>query len=368
MAQAGKPPPAPPGGPHKPSARPPTTLVEMPPRVIPAAGPRPGPAESEASRTVVNPGRAEAKPGRAEAKPSRAEAKPSRAEAKPSRAEPTAQASRAEPTAQASRVEATAQPSRVEAKPSRAGIRVETTAGPGPARPDGRISLFRETLLGSALVAGTIGAALPGLLLCWLTFARLVEGGTSALLQHTGGLEPTTFGGGYWMSLGVNAGIVLWSVVRRLRGTPAPWRPLVVLISAYVLALWLVVSIDACQLADVPDVLTTFALLGADVLVQYLLPAVLLVLLLQGAAYLWRKGRIALPAASRITAVAGCLGLAGVTAAGMLVVAGSGAALAAIGDRVADVRAADLGGVASARQRYERLAANPATAGTPPCR
>ncbi len=326
----------------------------MPPRVVPPAGPRPGPAESDASRTVVDPSRAEAKPGRAEAKPGRAEAeaKPSRAEAKPSRTEATAQASR------------------VEAKPSRAGIRVETTTGPGPgpARPERRISLFHETLLGSALVACTIGAVLPGLLLCWLTFARLVEGGTSALLQHTGGLEPTTFGGGYWMSLGVNAGIVLWSVVRRLRGTPAPWRPLVVLISAHVLALWLVVSIDACRLADVPDVLTTFALLGADVLVQYLLPAVLLVLLLQGAAYLWRKGRTAMPAASRITAVAGCLGLAGVTAAGMLVVAGNGTALAAIGDRVADVRAADLGGVASARQRYERLAGNPAAAGAQPCR
>jgi hypothetical protein len=305
------------------------------------------------------------KPGRAEAKPSRAEAK-----AQASRAEAEAKAGRAEAQAQANRAEAQAQASRAEARPqaSRAEVKVETTAGPAPARPERRISLFRETLLASALVAGTIGAVLPGLLLCWLTFARLVEGGTSDLLQHTGGLEPTTFGGGYWLSLGVNAGIVLWAVVRRLRGTPAPWRPLVVLISTYVLALWLVVSIDACQLADVPDVLTTFALLGADVLVQYLLPAVLLVLLLQGAAYLWRKGRVALPAASRITAVAGCLGLAGVTAAGMLIVAGRGTALAAIGDRVADVRAADLGGVASARQRYERLAGNPAAAGTQPCR
>jgi hypothetical protein len=307
----------------------------MPPRVAPATGLRPGPspAESDASRTVVDPSRTQAKPSRAEAK---AQAKASRAEAKP--------------------------------QGSRAELKVETTAGSGPARPERRLSLLRETLLASALVAGALGAALPGLLLCWLTFARLVEGGTSDLLQHTGGLEPTTFGGGYWMSLGVNAGIVLWSVVRRLRGTPAPWRPLVVLISTYVLALWVVVSIDACQMADVPDVLTTFALLGADVLVQYLMPAALLVLLLQGAAYLWRKGRTALPAASRITAVAGCLGLAGVTAAGMLVVAGSGAALAAIGDQVGDVRAADLGGVASARQRYERVARNPAAAGTQPCR
>lgn len=328
----------------------------MPPRVLPAISARP--AESDATR-AERPGRAE-KPSRAEAKPTKpapAE-KPGRAEARPAPAE----AKPAEGKAQASQDETRAS--------ARDKIRVETTApaAPGPARSAGRVSVIRETLLGAALVVGVLGAVLPGLLLCWLTFARLVEGGTSDLLQQTGGLEPTTFGGGYWMSLGVNAGIVLWSVVRRLRETPAPWRPLVVLITAHVLALWLVVSIDACQLADVPDVLTTFALLGADVLVQYLMPLVLLVLLLQGAAYLWRTGRASLPAARAITAVAGCLGLAGVTAAAMLVVAGSGASLAVVGDRIAGVRAADLGGVSSARQRYERMAAAPAAAGTQPCR
>lgn len=333
--------------------------AQLPP--IPAA-PRPeaGPPAGDPTRIEGKARRAEAKPdAKTEAKASRAEAKASRAEARPD-ARPDAR-----PEA---RVEA-----RVEAKVARVETRTvpeevrPAASGPVAARPDARISLFRQAVLGAALILGALGAALPAVLLSWLTFAQLVEGGTSALLQHTGGLEPTTFGGGFWTSLGVNTGIVVWSVVRRLRGRPAPWRPVVVLISIYVVALWLMVSTDACRLADVPDVLTTFALLGADILVQYLMPVALLGLLLHGIAYLWRKGRTAVPVASRIAAVAGCLGLAGVTAAGMLVVAGHAASLTVIGDRLADARAADLG-VASARQRYERVAGDAVAPGTQLCR
>lgn len=328
------------------------------------AAPRPG-----AGPAAGDPTRIEGKARRAEAKP---EARTAKTEARPSRAEANAEPKpEARPEARSDARPEARPDARPEARVARVEARTvpEEARAPGPvaARPDARISLFRQAVLGAALILGALGAALPAVLLSWLTFAQLVEGGTSALLQHTGGLEPTTFGGGFWTSLGVNTGIVVWSVVRRLRGRPAPWRPVVVLISIYVVALWLMVSTDACRLADVPDVLTTFALLGADVLVQYLMPVALLGLLLHGIAYLWRKGRTAAPVAGRIAAVAGCLGLAGVTAAGMLVVAGHAASLTAIGDRLADVRAADLG-VASARQRYERVAGNAVAPGTQPCR
>jgi hypothetical protein len=335
--------------------------VNQPVRLPPlSAGPKPDPDQAESA--PARPGaRPEAKTTKPEAKTT---AKASRAEAKPE-GKPEAKLDARPEAPPDARIDARSDTSaaRVQART----IPGEAGAGPGAARSDARLSVFGQTLLGSALVAGAIGAALPAVLLSWLTFARLVESGTSALLQQTGGLEPTTFGGGYWMSLGVNTGIVVWSIVRRVRGRPAAWRPLVVLISFYVLALWLMVSLDACRLADVPDVLTTFALLGADLLVQYLLPVALLGLLLQGSVYLWRKGRAAVPAARRITAVAGCLGLAGVTAAGMLVVAGHAASLTAIGAPISDARAADLD-VASTRQRYERVAGTAGAPAAQPCR
>jgi hypothetical protein len=225
------------------------------------------------------------------------------------------------------------------------------------ARPDDPVSLSREILLAVGLGLGALGAALPALALGWLVLALVVQTGTSEILERTGGLAPTTFGGGYWLSLGVNAGVLLWCAVRRLRRQAAPWRPLVALVVGVVLALWALVSIDACGLADVPDVLTTFALLGADALVQYLLPVALLVLLLQGALYAWRVGRASAHTARRITAVAGCLGLAGLSATAMIVLAGAAGPVALLRAHAADVRVADLGGVDADRRRYERVAA-----------
>jgi hypothetical protein len=253
-----------------------------------------------------------------------------------------------------------ADPGRVKVEP----VALKTQA----ARPDDDVSLSRETMLAAALVVGVLGAALPAASLGWLVLALLVQGGASEILEHTGGLVPTTFGGGYWLSLGVNASVLLWCAVRRVRGRPAAWRPLVALIAMYVLALWSLVSIDVCRLADVPDVLTTFALLGADSLVQYMLPIALLVLLLQGVLYAWRAGRGSVRVAGRITAAAGCLGLAGLTAAAMLLVVGAVEPLSTLGAQASEVRLADMGGVESDRLRYERVAATVGAAGARPCR
>jgi hypothetical protein len=248
-------------------------------------------------------------------------------------------------------------PSIDEARPARGQeVRVQVGAARA-AEPDDQVSLSREIMLAMGLVLGALGAVLPAVALGWLVLALVVQTGTSEILERTGGLAPTTFGGGYWLSLGVNAGVLLWCAVRRLRRRPAPWRPLVVLVVGLVVALWALVSIDACGLADVPDVMTAFALLGADALVQYLLPVALLVLLLQGVLYAWRVGRASVRAARLITAVASCLGLAGLSAAAMIFLAGAGGPVASLRAHAGDVRVADLGGVDAERQRYERVAA-----------
>jgi hypothetical protein len=246
----------------------------------------------------------------------------------------------------------------IDAQLARGGqeVRVQVAAAP-VAAPDDEVSLFRVILLAVGLVLGALGAALPALALGWLVLALVVQTGTSEILERTGGLAPTTFGGGYWLSLGAIAGVLLWCAVRRLRQGPAPWRPLAVLVVALVVALWALVSIDACGLADVPDVMTTFTLLGADALVQYLLPVALLALLVQGVLYAWRVGRASVPVARRITAVAGCLGLAGLSAAAMIFLAGAGGPVDSLRAHAGDVRVADLGGVDAERKRYERVAA-----------
>jgi RNA polymerase sigma factor (sigma-70 family) len=101
--------------------------------------------------------------------------------------------------------------------------------------------------------------------------------------------------------------------VRRLRGRPAPWNPLAWLVTAYVVLIWFAVFPDLGTPLDVPDVVTTFALLGADALVRYVLPCLLLAFLLRGVGYLWRIGKASSVVAQRIGVPAGCLGLLSIT-------------------------------------------------------
>ncbi|HWN67297.1 MAG TPA: hypothetical protein VNM90_06630 [Haliangium sp.] len=332
-------PPPPPGGSEKAEralARPPSTLTDISAAAVHAA------LRSQQAQAQAAPARSSAVDAAIQAS------------ASPARSSVVDAAIQASAAAAAARRE----PAPVsEAPPAKSqGVRVKVDAARA-ATSDDQVSLSREIMLAVGLVLGVLGAALPAVVLGWLVLALVVQTGTSEILERTGGLAPTTFGGGYWLSLGVTAGVLLWCAVRRLRRRPAAWRPLVVLIVGLVIALWALVSIDACGLADVPDVLTTFALLGADALVQYLAPVALLALLGQGALYAWRVGRASVRAARRITAVAGCLGLAGLSAAAMLFLAGAGGPVASLLAQAGDVRVADLGGVEADRRRYERVAA-----------
>lgn len=330
----------PPAAPERALPRPPSTLPEISPETVKAVLGAEAPA-APASTPPAPPARnvppARTAPGSAWSEGT-AEKKPA-----PARSEPPARSSATAPIDEPL-------PARVQA------VRVQVDAT-GAARSDEPVSLYREITLAAGLIAGLLGAALPALLLGWLVLALVVQTGASEILERTGGLAPTTFGGGYWLSLGVNVGVLLWCAVRRLRGRRVPWRPLVVLILGYVVALWALVSSDACGLVDVPDVLTAFTLLGVDALVQYLLPVALLALLVQAGLYAWRVGRTSARVARRITAVAGCLGLAGLSAAALIVLAGAGGPVAALRAQAGDVRIADPGGVETDRQRYERVAA-----------
>lgn len=183
-----------------------------------------------------------------------------------------------------------------------------------PDVPSGRAaSLTERAALTVALLGAALGVALPGMLILWLLAAAVTTGVAAEALDRTGGLAPTTFGGGYWLAVGLDVAVVLWSVVRRLRGRPGPWKPLAGLVTAYVFLIWLAVVPDLAGAVDVPDVVTTFVLLGADALVSYVFPCMLLALLVRGSAHLWRLGSGSSAAAQRIGVAATCLGLACLT-------------------------------------------------------
>jgi hypothetical protein len=241
--------------------------------------------------------------------------------------------------------------------PQRPASRPDSQArAPADAPLSGGVSVVHRTMLAVALPLGTVGAALPVLLIAWLLLALLATGVTAVALERTGGLMPTTFGGGYWLALGIDGAVLLWSLVRRIRRRPAPWRPLVVLVVVYALVLWILVPLDVRGFVNIPDVLTALALLGASTLVVYLLPWALLALLGQGLALAWRAGRAAPAVAARITAVAGCLGIAGLSVAGAATLAGHWGHVDALRAQLGGVGAVMAGGVEEARQSYEDLA------------
>lgn len=170
-------------------------------------------------------------------------------------------------------------------------------------------SLGERVALTVALWMAIVCIGLPAIAFFWMLTVSLTSTVTAEALQRTGGLRPTTFGGGYWLAMGVNVIVVLWSVVRRLRGQPAPWKPLAVLAITYLVLIWVAVFPDLFTTLDIPDVLTTFVLLGADGMMGYVFPVVLLVLLLRGMWHLWRIGQRSSVAAQRIGIAAVFLGL-----------------------------------------------------------
>lgn len=230
----------------------------------------------------------------------------------------------------------------------------DLTAPPDPETAQKPASVSERAALAISLLLATFGVAVPGVVMLWFLSATLTTGITAEALEQTGGLEPTTFGGGYWLAMGVDAGIVLWSLIRRLRGRPAPWTPLAWLIVAYLALIWFVVFPDAATGLDAPDVITTFVLLGADALVSYVLPVMLLVLMLHALKALWRAGVTSSMAAQRVGIAAACLGLASVTV-------GIALAVVELEPKTLDVAAAefvsalDVDGVEGERQVYAAM-------------
>ncbi|ACY13931.1 RNA polymerase sigma factor [Haliangium ochraceum] len=215
-------------------------------------------------------------------------------------------------------------------------------------------SLGERVALSLALLLVGGGVVLPGAVLGWMVAAALASGVTAEALERTNGLEPTTFGGGYWIAVGVNLAVLLWSAARRLLRRPQPWKPLAVLSAGYLLLLLGAVAPDAAGAVDVPDVLTTAALLGGDALVRYVVPWLLLLLAVRGGLHLQRLGRRSSAAAQRVGVTSACLGLTGV----MLVVAAAAAELE--GETVREAPrelglSLDLSDAAGKRRSYQRL-------------
>ena len=215
-------------------------------------------------------------------------------------------------------------------------------------------SLGEQSALAVALLMAAFGVGLPALALLWFASVTLTTGLTSEALEVAGGLQPTTFGGGYWLALGVDVVVVLWALIRRLRGQAAPWRPLVWLVVAYAAALWLIVFPELATGLDLPDVAIAFVLLGADALVSYVFPMALLVILVRGVAHLWRFGALTSRSAQRIGSMAACLGIGSLTlAAGVAAVDIEPKSLEVAIDEFTS--ALDVDGVEGERQAYAAL-------------
>ena len=215
-------------------------------------------------------------------------------------------------------------------------------------------SMSERAALAVVLFLTGVWVGLPVLVLIWFVASTLAGAAMAEGLEQTGGLEPTTFGGGYWLAAGVNGVVLLWSLVRRLRRRPAPWSPLAWLTGLYVLLIWFAVFPDLADEIDVPDVLTTFVLLGADSLVSYLFPLLLLGVLVRGLVHLWRVGGRSSAAALQV----------GVTTVGLALGAltlGVGLALVDLEPKTLDVAveefvsSLDVAGVEGERRGYAAL-------------
>lgn len=178
-----------------------------------------------------------------------------------------------------------------------------------PEAPTPPASLGERAALTLALWMAAVCIGLPAIVLFWMLTVSLTTTVTAEALRQTDGLKPTTFGGGYWLAMGVNVIVVAWSLGRRLRGRPAPWTPLAVLAITYLVLIWVAVFPELFTTLDMPDVLTTFVLLGADAMMGYVFPVVLLVLLVRGMWLLRRIGQRSSVAAQRIGIAAVFLGL-----------------------------------------------------------
>lgn len=216
------------------------------------------------------------------------------------------------------------------------------SSNPPPPAPAGGDTTPGDRLrLAAGLAVGTAGALLPATAVAWFVSALAAELISAEVLEHTGGLVPATFGGGFWTSACVNGAVLLWCLVRwfrrRRRPEGAPWRPLTALVGVYVVLGAVLLPLDLAGAWDAPDVVTTSIVLGANALWHLVTPVVILALLVRGLALLWRHGAASRARARSVAALVAGLGLGG----GALI----GATLhgAAIGYQVVEGLPADVG-------------------------
>jgi RNA polymerase sigma-70 factor (ECF subfamily) len=138
----------------------------------------------------------------------------------------------------------------------------------------------RERALAAVSIGGATALVVgPGLLAGWLM--ALVVGGNAAaeLLQHSGGLVPTTFGAGWTIATAVNAvGLLagLWDFAQRWKAPLLPSRRIVAKLAAFWSAgIAVLVPLDLAFGVDVPDAVTTAVLVGGVQLLGYVLPVTL---------------------------------------------------------------------------------------------
>jgi len=192
-----------------------------------------------------------------------------------------------------------------------------------PADPavDPPVTLGHGVSAAFAIAFGMLAAALPIAALAWLVLTHLGLLVLAEVLEQSGGLEATTFGASYWLGTLVDGIIVLWCVVRRVRGRPRPFRPLYHLCLAYALMLWSVVPADLLGGGDTLDVPVAATLLGAFWLIRYIMPCALLLVCLNGAAHMWRSSQKSLRSGRRVSAMSVGFGLVGFSLFGALLIA-----------------------------------------------
>jgi DNA-directed RNA polymerase specialized sigma24 family protein len=178
-----------------------------------------------------------------------------------------------------------------------------------PAAPSPTVESSRPSLL--LKIGAAISIALLALTTLSLSMATGWLFGVSVstlyggeVLSLTNGLEPEVFEPSYWLSLAFTSIAGIWSLIRRLRKVEHAWRPIYWYAVTCATTFGVFATIDAQDLTDVPDGLTTTATLGVAWLWTYVLPIVLLVLLIKGSLMLARAANKSASAAKRV--VSGC--------------------------------------------------------------
>lgn len=152
--------------------------------------------------------------------------------------------------------------------------------------------------LGLALLTGL--GTLPLLLMLWLVGATLGVVLTAEALERTRGLAPSTYGGAFWLACAFVVLLVVLELVTWFTPRPEGQRPrgcLAALLTRPLVAVLLLflpcVLLVRCDLGgtDVPDIITTTALLCVLGYGLFVLPIAFLALAIRLARSLWRVGQ-----------------------------------------------------------------------------